>query len=487
MYVYNIFTFKKYLKDFRTFTKMSSSLSDAPKKADDLSSKNKVLATPKPTNVNPLDPRIFFSPETPLQVNTSSLPQIQRDKEVLENNIMILKEKKKTLQKELENIRKNIVSFGELTKLKAQSMLSLAVNNAESSEKLMKKYISTVHECQQLKNHIECLEEQVTFHELQRATILDEIDAAYRGMDFSKIVIRVPEVKSLDYSTINASTVADIDRLQQKLEQIKLELSDLNYVKPPTVVFHEAASEYARSVESHCNHRSLGVQELRANISSLQKSVADSDSHIRKLEKENIESSDNLISLNVKLSDEYSLANSKNDIAKQSFDQSIKEMEENIAKLRTDILETVQLYDSIEDEVNHIKVQMVNSGRVDIVHDDYIDTYEQACPSDDVSYSFNAEENANRIQVLIKQKQDLQDEIKQLKTDYYKMKNNAINRDARTQKEIAFLLEEYTERKRLIEANETGSYEIVSPVTKIIGSLIDRIETSIVEMSTALQ
>ena len=460
------------------------------------------LVTPRAPSKTSSD-TFLQSPETPLFSKEDQI-QIHKQKEKLELDIASLEQKRNSLLAEVKRVKENKVSQCELLHLKAETSQKVTETYASKVADLMTNYAEIVKENKAKQSSIEMYELKIADEIAKRPSILNEITQRQTALDLSDIKYKIPEIQK--QSVDSQRTHLDIETLLQLSHSTNKENNELVLAKPAQNIMSEAASEYAKSIESQWKLYLYGSTGLRAQISDLQRRVSESDLLLKKMENETIEEKRRKEQKLNDMSKQESEISSHNQVTVDSFHSQITQMDNEIEKLKNSIEDSAKIYENIQQEMDEISDKhraildlsfnnsqndshsyTTHTETYDSVSDDFRDGEYENSSIKQRSVNSNAE-----TKNLLEKKAKLQEEVMRMRDKYRLMKTNAILRKEKKMSEITRLYNRYKASKAKLGGNESIEMIVLdddntSKFSKHISKIISKIDSSIIELKQDLE
>ena len=448
-----------------------------------------IPTTPKNDKSSPSSYTSFESPKSPLFSREDQL-EIHRNRRQLEMDITALEHKLKVLKSEIENVRKNVVSQGELTHLKAQTRAKISENQSSERRHLIDEYVETMRGLRAAEASIAVLEQKIKEETMRRNYILEESSSVISALDFSDLKFSSPKMNNAD-SNYNATSKFDLERTIHQIQETHGTVSSLENVKGYLPLQANVAKEMTRSFETECTLRSLGTASIRQEIQTNQKLLASLEAEIRKIEKDNVKEKDNFDKRKESLNNEIVSHESQLGLATDSFKQQLQQLDDEITSLKSKIADSAVLYDRIIDETKVVLTKMRNASSssddsdedINEISKSEITSYYDATPSPITSL---LEDES----VLQARKRQLQEEIEEIKDQIREMKKKGLRKEQEMKEEITALNEKYKHNKAILlrEGYQfNSSSNSSSSLSKNLEMLISKIDNSLNELKSDLQ
>lgn len=392
-----------------------------------------------------------------------------RRKDQLEVEIAVLKKRQMMLEAESKKIKENKVSLPELMEMKAEVKLRMTNSNANTLGSLIDEYLEVQQSTRELEAECEMLTEMIKNEEEEREKMIEASDQISQLFDFSQFKLTLPHLPQMPAPEIGSDQ--QISQAQTKIQNIKLEQMKYDQVVPPASTVADAASAIAKKAESEYQLRSHGAVLLRYQIQNLQRQMAESDAEVRKMEK-SVETERARLSEYERRKNETENAVSSSASANANqFKDMMLVMEDEIAKLKSLINDRAKRYDQIQHEI-------ANLGEPE----GYIE--------EDESVESESEEeiiDPEAFDQIVRKRQELAMEVKQLKRKYNSMKRSFASENARTKEEMRHLYSRIMYNKQVIMQSQFQIKEVYqSPVDKSLAALVKKIDSSISELKSEL-
>lgn len=416
------------------------------------------VITKRPVSEDILKTPPLFSPE--------KREMMAREKDQLQTEIAVLNQRLLTLQTESKNLKLNRVSIPELVNLKSEVRLRMSESNQAALDNLTEEYIENIRAMRELEATCERFTEMIRQESQERERIVQRSAEISEIFDFSEFKLTLPVLPDA-VEKIDTSFNLQLTSLEKATRNLKSEQMKLDQVKPPSHVISDAASAVSRKAETEWQLRSLGNSLLRAQIQSLQRQLADSDSDVRKMENSKIDAETKLCMLREEHRTHETRVAADVGAATKQFNRTIEEMEEEIMGLKAQISESDRRYEAIQRSIERISDEGIISDEED----------------EEEEWSDSSEESDLPKRELVIQKQVLITDVEQLKLRLRKEKSNIINKESKAKAVINELYQQYLKNKRCVVKNQNAYNGVCqSPVDKDIDTLMRRINTSIVQL-----
>lgn len=446
------------------------------------------LDTPSIPRKNIFRPNFINTPESPM-FTTADKERIHKQKSDYQVEIAALTQRRNQLHVELKKTKANIVSQGELTFLKAETRNQASSSNSEEIKDLMNTFIETVRDISACQAQCSILEQRIREEAQHREQIVNESQEITSCLDFSELLPLSIKLPQNDYQSYNEKDKLEISRAQQKIKDIHSELTECEIAtQVPNPKFKESALEIARSSEYQWQLKSVGTMTLRNEIQRLQRSVATSDSEIKKLQELIQNEQKKLSDIQIQQHKEEAEALSRFSHGKEEFAKNIQITDDEIKQIELKIQRASQSYDTIMDDLKKIDSQKNIFNFGDFNEDESNENYSNDNSNNNSNYIDNNQEDQQIIyDELIKKKNDICKEIDTLKLQVNKVKKKAKLKEQKFLTEIKKLKSKYQSyqlamQKSCIQMNQLDS----SSVTGEIQSLIDKIDNSLTELHSVI-
>ena len=465
----------------------STSAEDSEARNPPILQESSIPTTPKNDKSSPSSYTSFESPKSPLFSREDQL-EIHRNRRQLEMDITALEHKLKILKSEIENIRKNVVSQGELTHLKAQTRAKISENQSSERRHLIDEYVETMRGVRAAEASIAVLEQKIKEETMRRSYILEESTSVISALDFSDLKFTAPKINSAE-SNYSPTSKFDLERTIHQIQETHGTVSSLENVKGYFPLQANVAKEMTKSFETECILRSLGTASIRQEIQTNQKLLAALEAEIRKVEMDNVKEKDSFDKRKESLNNQIVNHESQLGLAAESFKQQLQQLDDEIASLKSRIADSAVLYDRIIDETKMVLTKMQTSTSSDDSEDDFnemskseVTSYYDPTPSPITSL---LEDES----VLIARKKQLQEEIEELKDKIKDMKRKGLKKEQEMKEEITELNEQYKRNKAILmrEGVHMNNSNSSSSLSKNLELLISKIDNSLNELKSDLQ
>ena len=458
------------------------------------------MTTPRTTAKSTSDDTFLQSPETPLFSREDQI-NIHKQKEQLELDISSLEKRKESLLAEIKRVKENKVSQCELFHLKADTQQKIAENYASKVTELMTNYAEIVRENKEKQTTIEVCEMRIAGEIERRNTILSEISQRQNALNLNDIPYKIPELKKANTEIDAQRTHLEIEKYLQQTQNSNKENNELILAKPSSNITNQAASEYAKSLETQWKLHAYGTTGIRAEIAFLQRLLSESDVAVKKLELERTAAEEKNASKMSELRKEETDISTHNLTANASFKAQIDEMDKEINQLKASIQDSANIYEGIQQEMDDISDKRRKLMIVDPRFDDNssystnTETYDSLTDDgkDNDYYSDSSSRDSEKNQLLEK-KARLTEEVAKSSEKYRLLKSNAILKREKKISEISTLFNKYKANKNELggkSSMETISLDNIlddsSGFSKHIANIINKIDSSIIELRQDIQ
>ena len=438
------------------------------------------IETPVLPRVRKFFPNFAGTPETPI-FSKEAKEIIHKQRRELNVQIMSLNQQKNLLQVELNKIKSNIVSQGELQFLKAETRSQISSSNSNHLKELMNNFIDIIRDVSAARATCSILEQKIKEESQRRAQIVGESQQISDAMDFTEFFLTFPKLSQNEIQKISKPEEQQMISLNQKLQEIwKDTISCEGVIKAANPKNKETALEIARSAESQWQLKSLGTIILRNEIQRLQRAATVSDSQLKKLENSIEDDHKKMSEAKLKNEKEEALALSNFNHNKEEFDKDLKNINDEITRLNNQIKISAKAYDTIIQDIKKFDEQPKHIDQDDDIDDDTL----MNTDDDNEIFEFSEEKRnrENETQQLYIKKQELIKEIESMKHQINKQKKKAKIRQNKLIDDIKKLqgkartYSAYIKRSfsQLTEADSSSvSTEIQSLIEKIDSSLTD--------------
>lgn len=425
-------------------------------------------------------PNFLTTPESPM-FTLADKAKIHKQKSDYQVEIAALTQRKNQLQVELKKIKANIVPQGELTFLKAETRNQASSSNSEEIKDLMNKFVEMVREVSACQAQCSILEKKIKEVAQRREQIVSESEDIVNCLDFSDLSPFFPKLPQLDCKAYNEKEKLDIARSQQKIKDIHSDLMDCEIIiQSPNPKYKESALEIARSSEFQWQLKSVGTMTIRNELQRLQRTVATSDSEIKKLQAVIQEENQKLSDIILEKQKEESEALSRFTHGKEEFAKSIQNSDDEINQINLKIQRASETYDQIMEDLSKI------DSRRNILN--YEQSYEEESNENESNINdFQHQDQQLLYEQLRMKKNDLCKEVNNLKIQINKTKKKAKLKEKKILTDIQKLKTKYQSYKLIIQrsciqVNQNDS----SSVTGEIHSLIEKIDNSLTELHSVV-
>ena len=451
-----------------------------------------IPVTPKNNKTSPSSYSSFESPRSPLFSREDQI-EIHRNRRQLEMDITSLEHRLKVLQSEIQTIRKNVVSQGELTHLKAQTRAKISENQTSERRHLIDEYVETMRGVRAAEASIAVLEQKIQEETLRRNCILEESSSVLSALDFSDIKFSIPKINSID-SSYQTTSKYELERTIHQIQETHGTVSSLENMRGYLPLQANVAKEMTKSFETECTLRSLGTASIRQEIQANQKLLAALESEIRKTESDNVKEKDILDKRKDTLNAEIVSHESQLGIATESFHQQLQQLDAEIKNLKSRIADSAILYDKIIDETKVVlmQIQNINTEEESENENDKVEPCLDS-RSEVTSYNDPSQSPITSIiedeSVLIARKKQLQDDIEVMKEKIREMKRKGLKKEQDMKEKITALNERYKANKAMImrKSGNVAHSSSASSLSKNLELLISKIDNSLNELKSDLQ
>ena len=435
-------------------------------------------ATPPSNSSGSVTPKVRLNPiineATPLYTKDQQII-IKRNRAQLEIDVAALRKRKQILQDQLNHIRANFVSYGELVQLKSSIENNLSSRNLQELCNSMNDYIEIIRENYELEAECEILTQRIKKEAKYRQGEIDISDQISDALDFSSMTIHMPEIKNnIDIAKDNLLK-NEINQQQKKLEDIKREQMSNDIKVPSSNIVCEAIGSYARRAETEWQLRSIGSNLIRTQIQNLQKQVVESNYFINKIQETLVKDREKLTIVNSQANEAIAKAKSNNDSSKLGFEDQLNQLDQTIIQIKKDIERSVFNYNIINEDINNLsKKKILNSNEDGDQNDD---------SGEDDSYDIKDNNYIFKANSLKEQKSILEKEINDLKTKYQAQKASILKRESALKQRVVKLNNKYMINKKLISSYaKTVTLRSNNPIDKDMYSVINHIDSTIDEL-----
>lgn len=428
------------------------------------------------------------SPQNPL-FSREDFIEIHKSKRQLEMDVAALEHRYRTLQNEVKQTRRNMVSFGELTLLKAQTRSAIANDQSLHIKQLMDEFVSSIRAVRASQASLSILDQKVSEESEHRTLILEENSAIQNALNFSDIKFRVPELNSLTRNLVEVSSF-ELERSKNHLFETHNEIASMEGARRWITLQSTAAVEMSRSTESECNLRMVGTATLRNEIQTHQRLISSQDLMIRKFDAD-IESERRRIEKRkLELHDERLDHENRMKAALESFNQQIALLTAEEETLKSRLAESALLYDKINDEKRIIESRF-NSLTMSV--DDIEDSDEEmnvtqvSLTDESTSLSLSQAVSNEEERLLRERKAELEREIYELKTQFRITKEKGKKKESKIKNKITKLHDKYSYVKALLDKKSKkiqlahNANSSSSDIYRNIEDLVHKIEFSVQE------
>lgn len=427
-------------------------------------------------------PNFLNTPESPM-FTLADKEKIHKQKSDYQVEIAALTQRKNQLLVELKKIKANIVPQGELTFLKAETRNQASSSNSEEIKDLMNKFVEMVRDVSACQAQCSILEKKIKEVAQQREQIVSESQDIVNCLDFSDLSPFFPKLPQYDFRSYNEKEKLEVARAQQKIKDIHSSLMDCEIIaQAPNPKYKESAFEIARSSEFQWQLKSVGTMTIRNELQRLQRSVATSDSEIKRLQEIIQEEHQKLSDMLLKKQKEEAEALSHFNQGKEEFAKNIQNADDEIQQINLQIQRASEAYDQIMDELKKIDSQKNNIN--------FEESYEEEIDENYGSPEMNNIQQQDQqilYEQLIKEKNNLSTEVDNLKIRVNKVKKKAKLKEQKLLTDIRKLKSKYQSYKSImqrsyIQVNQLDS----SSVTGEIQTLIEKIDNSLTELHSVI-
>ena len=399
----------------------------------------------------------------------------------LQIEVASLKKRKEMLIEQHNQVRKNMVSIGELEQMKANIRSNLSTTQSIQLSDLMNEYSEVIRENCNLVATCDIIQKMIAKETKNRENEIEKAKKFAECVDFTSFLYSLPQISNGNVendSKKNNIMKTEIAQLQHKLDGIRKEMMSCDIIVPPSTMFCEAAATFTRKTETEWQIRSLGAAQLREQIKNLQKQVVESNSYLKKTEDKIMDDRAKLSLLQVTSSENESKTNAKCDMNLMRFKSEMLEIDQNIQQLQRNISVSAETYEKIMKEIQKLETQ--NTGKDENI--DYDDSEE-----DKIEYLISkyAQETGDKIisSDMIKKKVELEKEVQKLSEKYKKEKKYIKRKEAMMLKQINSLTNRYSSNKQILEKQKIEYFKgKESKLEKEMNKIIDNINNSIVQL-----
>ena len=423
------------------------------------------------SSVTPLIGRNKFTPEmirTPPLFTKEQREENRRRKDQLEVEIAVLKKRQMMLEAESKKIRENKVSVPELIEMKAEVKLRMANSNGNTLSSLIDEYLEVQQGTRELEAACEMLTEMIKSETEEREKMMEMSDEISQLFDFSQFKVTLPQLPAMLPPEVGTEQV--ISQAQTKVSNIRLEQMKYDQVRPDSTAVTDAATAISRRAESEYQLRSHGATLLRYQIQNLQKQMAESESELRKMEKSADDERARLTEYERKKNDTENSVSSSASANANQFKDMLLSMEDEIAKLKSQVNESAQRFDRIQREIDNIGEP-----------DGYVEEEESS------EYVTGDIIDSQQFDELVRKRQSLAMEVQQLKHQYKSMKRSIAHDRARKKDEVGYLYSRIIHNKQVMMQDQMQIKDrYQSPLDKSLAALVKKIDSSITELKSGL-
>ena len=472
----------------------SSPTDDSETKNPPTLGESSIPVTPKNPNSSPQSYSSFESPKSPLFSREDQI-EIHRKRRQLEMDIIALEHQEKILQTELQTIKQNVVSQGELTYLKAQTRSRIAENQSNERTHLIDDYVETMRCVRAAEASIAVLEQKIKEESERRNYILEEGTSVLNSLDFSDIKFTVPKITGAD-PTYNPSTKYELDRKVLHLQDTNGTYSSLEKSSDLLPLQANVAKAMTKSLEIESTLRSIGTAAIRQEIQINQKLIASQETQLRKFEAENDKKKELLDKRKDEMNAEIVYHETQFGLAKESFKQQIQQLDDETNSLKARITDSAVIFDRIVDETKVVLSKIQNRATITEEESEDDDVYEyQEYSKSGVSYDYTQSSAPSLLEdeeVLQARKKQLIEEIDEMNDKIKDMKRKGLKKELEMKAKITAMNERYKANKAKLQGFNSPNHNLSnsgssSSLSKSLEVLISKIDNSLNELKSDLQ
>lgn len=403
---------------------------------------------------------------------------LKRNRAQLEIDVAALRKRKQILQDQLNHIRSDFVSYGELIQLKSSIEYNLTSKNLQDLSNSMNDYIEIVRQNYELEAQCDMLAKRIKKEASRRQNEIEISNEISNALDFSSMTIVFPNInQDIDIQKDNLLK-NEIGQLQRKLENIKKDQMSNDIKVPSSNIICEAIGSYARKTETEWQLRSVGSYLIRSQIQNLQKQVVESNSFINKIQETLNKDKEKLTIVNSEANEAVAQAQSNCDSTKVIFEDQLNQMDQAIVQIKKDIERSVLNYNIIIEDIDNLTKKKISNDEND---DDNQNN------DDDVSNDVKDNNYIFKLNSLKEQKFNLEKEVNELKTKYQTKKSSIQKKESALKRRVTKLSNKYLFNKKLIsQYAKTISIKSNNSVDKEMFSLINHIDSTINELRSTV-
>ena len=407
-------------------------------------------------------------------------------------DVIALEHRLKLLQNELDTMKKNVVSQGELTLLKAQTMTKIAENQITQRTHLIDDYVETMRRTRAAEATIAVLEQKIKEETDRRSCILEESSSVLSSLDLSDLSFKTPKVTGID-PNFDPSGKFELERVASHLQETHNTISSLENTRSSLPLQANVAKEMNKSFEREFCLKSIGTSSIRQEIQVNQKVIAELESIIRKMEVEYQKERDNFKQRKETMENEVVEYESQLSIASESFNQHLSQLDNEANNLKTRITDSVLIFDKIAEETRLLTIEMQQNKTEDFeeIEEDEKE-YTEYNTKSEFSYNYESVQYSSindDPEVLEAKKKELIEEISEINDKIKDMKKKGLKRETIMKEEITALNERYKANKAILVQNNVSMERSSSSsgISKNLEMLISKIDDSLNELKSDLK
>lgn len=428
------------------------------------------------------------------------LGKLENKKYDLEVKIEVLKRRLAKLKKEKKkNLRKKFPKkiISQIDEQPRQIDLTPQIND------VIKSYIRIKQEVTSLDSECAVLEIQIHNEKEKREIMLDEFDDIDNTFRFTDYCPQIELNQFRSFQDIQTEDPFVYRRRIELLRSLNKQINDIDCQRKSTDSQSQAALEFARSSFAEVKLKSIGKSTVKLEIDSLEHILKNTSLEVMKRENEK----ENLRHKQLR----YELDN-KNEITKsqqraktfqEAYDKELNDLDNDIFKLSSQIdkrarefdiicrdienldYNTDNVYDfSTNDQKNDELISEYNfAGDENDDDDDDIQLENNIINDDAPNFDFSDNVKNSKVNFYIQQRDQLLNEIENLKSELEEKKIKAKERKEKLKNEICDLYNSYNQKKKELRNEMSGTDDCFSSgISSAFLDLANSIELSISDL-----